>query len=58
MRTYVHISSDDFDEYIMDGYKSAERSEATSATASATSRPTAHIASTAQHSTIMSKKTD
>ena len=53
MRTHVHMSIDDLDEESMDGYESAERSEAPSATASATSSPTAHIASTAQSSTIM-----
>ena len=42
----------------MDGYESTDRSEATSATASATSSPMAHIASTAQRSTIMSKTID
>ena len=42
----------------MDGYESAEKSEATRATASATSSPTACISSTAQRSTIMSKTID
>ena len=42
----------------MNGYDSAERSEATSDTASAASSPTAPISSTAQSSTIMSKKID
>ena len=49
---------DDLDESTMDGYKSADKSEATSATASAISSPTANIASTAQRSTIISKTID
>ena len=52
------MSIDEFDEEIMDDYESAEKSEATTTTASATSSPTAHIASTAQRSTIMSKTID
>ena len=58
MRTYGHMSIDEFDEEIMNGYESAERSEETSAIASAASSPTAHIASKAQSSTIMSKTID
>ena len=58
MRTYVQTSVDDFYLNIMDEYESAERSKATSATASAASHPTAHIALTVQSSTIMSKTTD
>ena len=58
MRNYEHISVDDFDEEIMDGYESADRSEATSATGSAAFSLTAHIASTAQRSNIMSNKID
>ena len=52
------MSVDDFDEDIMDGYESADKSEATSATAAAASIPTAHIASTEQRSTVMSIKID
>ena len=58
MRTYGHRSVNDFDDYITDGYESAEKYEATSATASATSSPMTHIASTAQRSAIMSKTFD
>ena len=58
MRTHEHMSVDYFDEETIDGYESAEKSEVTSATASATSSLTAHISSTSQRSTIMSKTID
>ena len=52
------MSFDDFREEIMDGYDSAEKSEATRTSASDKSSPMAHIASKAQRSTIMSKTID